>query len=86
MKVLIAEDERITQRNLQRQLEKMGHEVIAVDNGEEAWAIIELEDIPIVITDWEMPVMNGLELIEKIRSQPKSTHYIYIIILTGRSA
>ncbi len=85
MKVLIAEDERITQRNLQRQLEKMGHEVIAVDNGEEAWAIIELEDIPIVITDWEMPVMNGLELIEKIRSQPKSTHYIYIIILTGRS-
>ena len=85
MKVLIAEDERITRRNLQRQLEKMGHEVVAVDNGEQAWAVVEQEDIPIVITDWEMPVMNGLELIENIRRQPKTTHYIYIIILTGRS-
>lgn len=85
MKILIAEDERITRRSLQRQLEKLGHEVIAVENGAEAWTILQQEDIPIVITDWEMPEMNGLELIENIRRQPKSTHYVYIIILTGRS-
>ena len=85
MKILIAEDERITRCKLQTQLEKLEHEVIAVENGAEAWAIIENEDIPIVITDWEMPEMNGLKLIEKIRGQPKSTRYVYIIILTGRS-
>ena len=84
MKILIAEDERITQCNLQRQLEKLGHEVIAVNNGAEAWAILKEETIPIVITDWEMPEMNGLELVRNIR-QSETEYYTYIIILTGKS-
>jgi phosphoserine phosphatase RsbU/P len=84
MKILIAEDERITQRNLQRQIEKLGHEVVAVDNGAEAWVILQEEAISMVITDWEMPEMNGLELIKHIRKS-ETELYTYVIILTGRS-
>lgn len=84
MRILIAEDESITRRKLRRQIEQMGHEVIEAENGRAAWESFQSEPYPIVISDWEMPEMNGVDLVRNIR-QADSSGYVYIVLLTGRS-
>jgi len=84
MKILVVEDERITRRSIQRHLEKWGHEVITAEDGMVAWSILKEQDIPVVITDWVMPRMDGLVLVRKIRSK-NNDHYTYIILLTSKS-
>ena len=84
MQILIAEDERITRISLHRQLESWGHKVIATDDGEQAWEQYRAGGFDIVITDWEMPRLSGLELIRRIRESAGLT-YTYVIMLTSRS-
>ena len=84
MRILIAEDERITRRSLHRQLERWGHEVVAVEDGVEAWEQFQRHSFDIVVTDWDMPRMDGLELVQRIRSGDGAS-YVYLIMLTGRS-
>lgn len=86
MNVLIAEDDIISCRALEKNLQDWGYEVFVTKNGEEAWEIIRNGGIRLAILDWSMPKMNGLELCHKIRNeyQPKEEKYIYIILLTGR--
>jgi signal transduction histidine kinase len=84
VKVLIADDEVVSRRLLQTFLEKWGHQVIAAPNGAEAWRLFETQDFPIVISDWVMPEMDGLELIRRIRACPR-VGYVYIILLTSKS-
>ena len=68
MKVLVAEDDPVSRRLLQSYLERWGHEVVTAENGTAAWALFENENYPIVISDWMMPEMDGLELIGRIRA------------------
>ena len=84
MRILIAEDERLTRLKLHRQLEKMGHEVVDAGDGQEAWELFQAEPFPIVISDWEMPIMNGVELVRLIR-ESETENYVYIVMLTGKS-
>jgi len=84
MKIMIAEDEQITRRKLQRQLEKWGHEVTAAEDGRQAWEQFQHHNFDIVVTDWDMPHMDGHQLIEHIRGGEQS-HYVYIIMLTARN-
>jgi sigma-B regulation protein RsbU (phosphoserine phosphatase) len=84
MKVLIAEDEAISRRLLQNYLEKWGHEVVMAQNGAEAWNLFEQGDFPIVISDWVMPEMDGVELVRRIRASQRSG-YVYTILLTAKS-
>ena len=84
MRILIAEDERISRRSIQRQLESWGHEVVATEDGEEAWDQFQQRQFDIVVTDWDMPRVDGRQLIERIRSSDHSG-YVYSIMLTGRS-
>ncbi|HEV3203652.1 MAG TPA: SpoIIE family protein phosphatase [Gemmataceae bacterium] len=84
MKVLIAEDDPVTRQVLQNHLEKWGHEVVAAENGVEAWKLFQSNDIHIVISDWMMPEMNGLDLVFRIRSF-QGPIYVYIIILTAKT-
>ena len=84
MKVLIADDERITRRSIQRQLEGWGHDVVTAEDGAEAWAQFQQQQFDIVVTDWNMPRMNGPELIKSIRGHALNS-YTYLIMLTGRS-
>jgi sigma-B regulation protein RsbU (phosphoserine phosphatase) len=84
MRVLLAEDERIVRRVLQRQIEAWGHEVVGAENGVEAWAMFQKERFPLVISDWEMPEMDGLQLVQKIRSA-EGGELVYIMLLTARS-
>jgi sigma-B regulation protein RsbU (phosphoserine phosphatase) len=84
MRVLIAEDERITRVSLARQLASLGHEVVAAEDGEQAWEAFGKAPFDIVITDWEMPRLSGVELIARIREKPRES-YVYIMMLTSRS-
>lgn len=84
MKILIAEDERITRRTLQRQLEGWGHEVVAAEDGAVAWEHFQQQQFDIVVTDWDMPRLDGRQLIQRIRGSG-ADGYVYLIMLTGRS-
>ncbi|MER3559094.1 MAG: hypothetical protein C4336_06345 [Armatimonadota bacterium] len=83
MQVLIAEDSTVLAKVLERALRQLGYTVQVTHNGAEAWQAFQHQPTPLVITDWEMPQMDGLELCQKIRAHPHET-YTYIILLTGR--
>ncbi len=87
MRILIAEDDRITRVSLARQLEAWGHTVTAAEDGQAAWEALGASPFDIVITDWEMPRLSGVELIERIRAAPPSlaANYVYIVLLTSRT-
>ena len=81
MKVLVAEDDPVSRHHLERMLERWGHEVVGVASGEEAWERFQSERFPLVISDWVMPGMDGLELLARIRER-EEVPYTYVILLT----
>jgi DNA-binding response OmpR family regulator len=83
MKILIAEDEPVAARILQRALETFGHEVALASNGQEAWEAFDRDPVRLVVSDWLMPGLDGLELCRKIRDREK-TPYTYFILLTSQ--
>ena len=83
MKVLIAEDNAVSQNIMKKILENQGYEVITVNNGRQAWELLQKNDIQIVITDWMMPEMDGPTLCRKIRAATLSK-YVYLILLTAK--
>jgi sigma-B regulation protein RsbU (phosphoserine phosphatase) len=84
MKILIAEDDNIARRLLTRNLEKWGYEVVATRNGKEALETFRKGHFSMVITDWMMPEMDGLQLVSEIRNA-ETSDYVYIIMLTANS-
>ncbi len=81
MKILIAEDAALQAEYLRRLLESMGHEVRIASNGEDAWRILQDEPIPLVLSDWMMPALDGPSLCRRIRARHNGS-YTYIILLT----
>jgi sigma-B regulation protein RsbU (phosphoserine phosphatase) len=84
MRILVAEDERITRASLVRQLERAGHDVVAAEDGAAAWNEFQRDEFDIVVTDWDMPRMDGRELVERIRTEGRAG-YTYLLMLTARS-
>jgi len=84
VKILVVEDEDISREMLAEALLEFGHEVLIASDGEAATEIIQKNRLQLVISDWMMPKMNGVELCKWIRSQD-FPWYIYIILLTARS-
>lgn len=83
MRVLVADDDRISRELLQRKLASWGHEVSVAQDGGEAWNILQSESIELVIADWMMPVIDGIELCQKVRSA-KHKGFVYFILLTAK--
>jgi DNA-binding response OmpR family regulator len=84
MRILIAEDDRISRRLLERKLTAWGYEVTSCTNGAEAWQELHREDAPsLAILNWMMPGMDGVEVCREIRKQ-KRPGYTYMILLTAR--
>lgn len=84
-RILIAEDEPVSRKLLVAALTRMGHEVVAASDGKAAWEALQKDDFRLVIADWEMPEMDGLELVQRARSELKTPYYTYIILLTSRA-
>ncbi len=82
MKILIAEDEKTSRIILERTLIKAGYDVMGVEDGLKALASIQ-KDLPdMLITDWMMPELDGLELCRRVRCLDLPG-YVYIILLTA---
>ena len=86
MRILIAEDQDMARLILATHLRKWGHEVLEARDGREALDHIvrEPESFDMLITDWSMPRMDGVELASRVRELSNASQYIYIILLTGR--
>ena len=84
MNILVAEDDAVTLKMLQHFLERWGYRVISAQNGSEALEKFLSNEIDIIISDWMMPEMDGLELIGHLRGRRNDTPFIYIILLTTR--
>ncbi len=80
--ILIAEDNVVSRKILEKGLIKAGFDVVSVENGKEAFKILKNDFFPIVITDWNMPEMTGPELCRAIRGE-NFPGYVFIILVTA---
>lgn len=81
MKILIADDDPIARTVLAASLRLLGHESVAAGDGAEAWEIFGRERLRVVVSDWMMPGIDGLELCRRIRAA--NGDYVYYILLTN---
>ena len=84
MQVLVVDDSRAQRRILALQLARWGYGVAEADSGEAALALCQTQAFDIVLSDWMMPGMTGLELCKAFRSIPREG-YGYFILLTSKS-
>ncbi|MDR3565036.1 MAG: chemotaxis protein CheW [Negativicutes bacterium] len=82
--ILLAEDTPFFAKTTKSYLESDGYEVISVENGREAFALLSRQMVDAVISDIEMPLMNGLELVRAIRASETLKH-LPVIALTSLS-
>jgi DNA-binding response OmpR family regulator len=83
MRVLAVEDNALDRAVLRRSLTRSGHEVVEASDGESAWTILQNDPLRLVVSDWLMPTIDGLELCRRIRARA-DTDYIYFILVTIR--
>jgi putative two-component system response regulator len=83
MKILVADDDEMIADMVEHVLSKAGYEVLKACNGAEALAIVQEEGVRLVVSDWEMPVMSGVEFCREVRACDTGG-YVYIILLTSR--
>ncbi len=84
MKVLLADDDRMTRRLMEKRLVAWGYEVVTAEDGEAAWSLLQDDDSPrLLLLDWMMPGMDGIDLCRRIR-EVDDAPYRYIIMLTGK--
>ena len=85
MRIMVVDDDAITRLVIGVTLRNLGHEVTAVSDGATAWEQLHHDYHPLLITDWQMPGMNGLELIRRVRDA-ELPGYVYCVLLTARDA
>lgn len=85
MDILTVDDDEIAQEMMKLALTQAGHKVQSAANGQEALEMLHRGKCRMVITDWEMPVMNGLELCRAIRAGDFGG-YVYTLMLTGHKS
>src|SRR5881398_839563 len=83
MKILLVEDHPESRRTLQRLIERRGHEVVAVDNAEEAELELRKQPFSFLILDWMLPGKSGVELCQELRAAPKGEE-LFILLVTAR--
>jgi diguanylate cyclase (GGDEF)-like protein len=83
--ILLAEDDPVTRMLMTRFLKNAGYEVDAVANGSEALDKITRRYYPMLVTDWEMPEMDGIALCKAVRNM-QLDGYVYALLLTARDA
>jgi CheY-like chemotaxis protein len=92
VKILAAEDEPVARAVLVQALRRLEHEVVEVPDGEAAWSVLQAEpgaagerELRVVVSDWQMPRMDGLELCRRVRGRV-GREYVYFILLTNSDA
>ena len=86
MRVLIAEDDPVSALLLRRTIEREGHAVTVAVDGAAAWRSFELERPQLLISDWMMPGLDGLQLCRRVRAAADEAEaYTYVIMLTAKA-
>jgi len=86
VKILVADDDTISRRLMEKILERSGYEVTTASNGREAAEILNADDCPrLALIDWMMPELDGPGLCRELRGRHES-RYIYIALLTSKQA
>ncbi len=84
MRILVADDDSISRRILQSMLEDWGYSVRVCADGAVAWELLQRPDAPsLIILDWMMPRMDGLQVCQKVRAIPTSCP-TYIMLVTSK--
>ena len=86
LNVLVAEDDAVSRTILLRAVQKLGHEVLAAEDGGRAWELYRgASGVDVIISDWMMPGVDGLELCRKVRAEEAvdGRGYTYFIFLTA---
>ncbi|WP_129675243.1 diguanylate cyclase [Candidatus Chloroploca sp. Khr17] len=83
MRVLVADDDPLVCHAVCALVRAFGYEVLIAEDGLQAWEVIQRENIALLITDWQMPGLDGPSLIRRIRAAPLP-HYISCLLLTVR--
>jgi sigma-B regulation protein RsbU (phosphoserine phosphatase) len=84
MRALIAEDNSTTRLLLESTLSDWGYEVVATRDGTEAWHELQREKAPdLILLDWKMPGMDGIEVCRKLRRLPDA-QAVHVILVTAR--
>ncbi|HWX15850.1 MAG TPA: response regulator [Chthoniobacterales bacterium] len=83
MRILLVEDHQESRKNLQRFIERRGHEVVAVDSAEEAEQAIAAQAFPFLILDWMLPGKSGIEFCRELRAKPRGDD-MFILLVTAR--
>jgi two-component system cell cycle response regulator len=82
VKVLIAEDDAVSRLTLRRAIEQLGHEVLVATDGTDAWELYRQHAVDVIVSDWLMPGMDGLDLCRRVRESQRET-YTYFMLLTS---
>jgi two-component system cell cycle response regulator len=86
MKILIADDDPVSLRIMERMLQKLGYEVVTVQDGRQAAQELSKKGGPrLALIDWMMPELDGLSLCREVRSRENGA-YVYILLLTARES
>lgn len=85
MKILVVDDDDIAIQVARKVLSNGGHDVLVAADGEEALELIRRDEIRIVVSDWNMPKMDGIQLCKFIRSTIVMG-YVYFILVTSRNS
>lgn len=86
MKVMLVEDSRTMRGLIKVMLKRLGYEdVIEASNGKEAWEYLSQGEVDLLLTDWNMPELSGLELLQKVRQEAHLAD-LPVIMLTSRNS
>lgn len=84
MKILVVDDSSTMRRIIKNTLNRLGYkDLFEAENGAQAWEVLQQNaDIGVLVTDWNMPEMNGLELVQKVRAEQRYTDLPIIMVTT----
>ncbi len=86
MRILVAEDDKVTTRIILKIIESLGHQAEAYADGDKAWAAYLENPARVVISDWVMPKMDGLALCQNIRKHKDSPYTYFILVSATRQS
>ncbi len=83
-KAMVVDDSRAMRMILSRTLREMGYEICEACNGKEALSVLREQDggISLILVDWNMPEMNGLEFVQQVRADPDSSTITMVMVTT----